>query len=336
VTHPVHIGIVTYNSRYDIEMCLAAVFQQSYPDYQVSIVDNASSDETVAWLQQSYPDIDLTMNPENIGFGRAHNQIMPSIGQAHYLALNPDAVLAPDYIEKLVAALETPHVGWLIGKLLLPDGQHLYSAGHALLSNGFAFNIGYGMPDALNFNIARKVFGASAAAALYSADLMADIGQPFFDEALFLYGEDTDVDWRSQHRGWDCWYIPTATATHGGSTANSDLQAQAVANRYLSIVKNACLVALFMRHVPTMLLHILLRLILTPRQGWAMLWRIMRHLPKQWHKRLAAHYDCTRLTTWHIWSKQQVSRQPHTLSQRLHHFWISRFDPQKREESPEN
>ncbi|MDQ7037279.1 MAG: glycosyltransferase family 2 protein [Anaerolineae bacterium] len=331
--YPIHIGIVTYNSRDDIEMCLAAVFQQSYPDYQVTIVDNASSDDTVAWLQQRYPDIALMVNTENIGFGRAHNQIMATIGQAHYLALNPDAILAANYIEKLLDALENHHAGWLTGKLLLSDGQHLYSAGHALLSNGFAFNISYGMPDSPHFNIARKVFGASAAAVLYSADLMADLGQPFFDEALFLYGEDTDVDWRSQHRGWNCWYIPTATATHRGSIANSDFQAQAVTNRYLSIIKNACLVALFVRHMPIMVLHILLRLILTPQQGWAMLRRIIRHLPTQWQKRQAAHYDCTRLNTWHTWSKQQASHQPHTLSQRLQHFWMSRFESQNRQEN---
>lgn len=332
MAHPVHIGIVTYNSRHDIEMCLAAVFQQTYSDFQVSIVDNASSDDTVAWLQQTYPDIALTINAENIGFGRAHNQIMATISHTHYLALNPDAVLAPDYIEKLVDTLETHAAGWLTGKLLLPDGQHLYSAGHALLRNGFAFNIGYRMPDSPHFNTARKVFGAPAAAVLYSADLIADLGQPFFDEALFLYGEDTDVDWRSQHRGWDCWYIPTAIANHRGSQAKGDLQAQAVANRYLSIVKNACLVSLIIRHIPAMLIHILLRLILTPRHGWVILSRIIRHVPEQWHKRQSASYDCTRLNTWHIWSQQQASLQPHTLAQRLQHFWISNFESQNRQE----
>jgi GT2 family glycosyltransferase len=322
VTHPVHIGIVTYNSRQDIEPCLTAVFQQTYPNMTVSIVDNASSDDTVRWLQQTYPTIAVTMNAENVGFGRAHNQIMATIGNAHYLALNPDAILAPDYVEQLVAALATHQAGWLTGKLLLPDGEHLYSVGHALLSNGFAFNIGYGMLDTPQFNQARQVFGAAGAAVLYSADLIADLGQPFFDEAFFLYGEDTDVDWRSQHRGWNCWYIPTATAIHRGSEANRELQTQAVANRYLSLLKNACLVALMTQHIPVILLHLLVRLFITPRQGWLLLRHIVRYAPEQWGKRQTIRHNCERLRKWHKWSRQQPSQQPHTFSQRLHHFWI--------------
>jgi GT2 family glycosyltransferase len=324
VTHPVHIGIVTYNSCQDIEPCLAAVFQQTYPHIQVSIVDNASVDTTVSWIQQNYPAISLTINAKNIGFGRAHNQIIQTIGETHYLALNPDAILAADYVEKLVTALEIYQAGWVTGKLLLPDGQHLYSAGHALLSNGFAFNIGYGMLDAPDFNTARKVFGAPAAAVFYSSDLIADLGQPFFDEVFFLYNEDTDIDWRSQHRGWDCWYIPTAVATHRGSSATGNLQAQAIVNRYLSILKNACLASLFMRHIPLMLLHLLLRLIVTPRRGWIMLRQMIRNAPTQWNKRKTIRYDCQRIQAWHRWSQQQASQQPHTLSQRLHQF-IGRF-----------
>ena len=320
MTRPVHIGIVTYNSRHDIEHCLAAVFQQTYPNYRVSIVDNASNDDTVQWVQQTHPTIAIIVNPQNIGFGRAHNQIIATIDNAHYLALNPDAILAPDYLEKLVSALETYHAGWLTGKLLLPDGQHLYSAGHALLSNGFAFNIGYGMLDATEFNQARKIFGSPAAAVLYSAELITDLGQPFFDETFFMYSEDTDVDWRSQHHGWDCWYIPTATATHRGSQATSELQIQAVANRYLSILKNACLLSLITSHIPVMIIHLLLRLLLTPRQGWAMLRRILLYAPEQWRKRQTIPFNCERLREWHKWSRQQPSQQPHTLSQRLQLF----------------
>jgi len=71
-----------------------------------------------------------------------------------------------------------------------------------------------------------------------------------------------------------------------------------------------------------MLLHLLLRLFIMPRQGWLMLRRIVRYAPEQWGKRQTIRHNCERLREWHRWSQQQPSQQPHTFSQRLRQFWI--------------
>jgi GT2 family glycosyltransferase len=123
-------------------------------------VDNASSDETVGWVKTRYLDVRVIENAENVGFGRAHNQAMASVGEGdYYLALNPDAELEPDYIARLVESLERsdPAFGFAVGKLRLKtaDGARtmtLYSAGHALTRSGYAFNIGYGLDDSREFS----------------------------------------------------------------------------------------------------------------------------------------------------------------------------------------
>src|SRR3982750_3012005 len=97
----VYVGIVSYNSLYDLAGCFDALAKQSYADVNVTVLDNASADESVAWVREHAPECRLIINQENVGFGRAHNQIVKACElQAgdFYMTLNPDATLMPDYI----------------------------------------------------------------------------------------------------------------------------------------------------------------------------------------------------------------------------------------------
>ena len=143
----------------------------------------------------------------------------------------------------------------------------LYSVGHGLRRDGYFFNIGFGLPDRGQFETRRQVFGAPGAAALYAQPMIESISHngAFFDEDFFLYGEDTDVDWRAHHAGWRCVYVPSAIADHRGSDPAEYLRVEAVANRYLSVLKNAQTGSLAGHNLPVMMLHVAFRLVFSPR-----------------------------------------------------------------------
>lgn len=334
----IHIGIVTYNSMDEISGCVQAIRKQSYPDIRLSVVDNASTDGIVTWLQANLPSDELHLNQHNRGFAAGHNQIIDTIGTAHYLALNPDVIMHPDYITALIDTMQRHQAGWGVGKLYHTGSNfqeingnlrragsqtlpNLYSTGHALLPNGYAFNIGYGESDNGQYNDEREIFGAPGAAVLYTNALIHDLGLPFFDDTLFTYSEDVDVDWQAQRRGWSCCYSPQAIAHHRGGQPSPDMHAAALANRYLSALKNACPRQLIRAIVPMLLLHSLFRLLITPRLGWLMTTRIVRHAPVMLRKRQALPGACERMMHWFAWSREQQSQQPCTLNERLRAFW---------------
>ncbi len=319
----VYVGVVFYNSRADLPDCFECLRAQTFVNLEIVAVDNASQDGSVAWVEANVPRLRLLKNSANVGFACAHNQIIAACdfqADNYYLPLNPDVQLRPDYIERLIEMMTQSGAGWAIGKLLLSNTpERIYSAGHALRRDGYAFNIGYGLLDEARFNLSREVFGTPGAASLISIGLIKAVAADgeLFDRHMFLYGEDTDLDWRARRAGWHCWYVPDAVATHRGSQPNEVLRIQAIGNRYLSMIKNAFLVDLFLYNMPLMALHCAARLILTPRRGHQLIRQIMRFAPVMWRKRRPAQVSRATMLNWFRWSDAQPTTQPITFRARL-------------------
>lgn len=320
------IGLVTYNSAADLPACLHALAAQSIP-LRLLAWDNASSDESAAWLENQSPiPVELIRSPHNVGYGRAHNALIQRAalrpGDA-WLVLNPDVILAPDYCARLWQGLREGGAGWGTGLLLRrTDPATLYSAGHAMLRDGYAFHIGAGLPDEPRWAQTRAVFGAPGCAALYTAEFLRDVAPDgeVFDARFFLYGEDVDLDWRGQRRGWRCLCVGAARAQHRGSVPTPDLQAQALAHRHLSALKNAHWRDLLTLNLPLLGAHLLLRLLLTPRQGAQMARLILRCGPGMRKKRLADRASRAQMLDWFAWAAQQPTQQPRRLSERWRAF----------------
>lgn len=318
----VYAGLVTYNSRDDLPGCLAGLRAQTVP-VTVIALDNASSDGSADWLRANAPEVRLITSDENLGYGRGHNAIIRSAALQpgdYYLALNPDAALAPDYVARLVETLAArPDAGWATGKLLMDDPPRVYSAGHGMLRSGFAFNIGYGLLDDVRFAGSREVFGAPGAAVVYKAEMIHDlnIDGDFFDPAMFLYAEDTDVDWRAQRQGWRCRYVAEAVARHRGSVPGSDLQVMAIGNRYLSVLKNATACDLIAYNIPYMIAHCIARLLVTPRLGVHLAAHILRGAPAALRRRRPARVEAGTLREWFAWSARQPVGQRSRLAELL-------------------
>src|SRR5262245_14698754 len=101
----VAVNIVTFNSADDITACLDSLASQTFRDFQIHVLDNASSDDTVSKLSRF--DVTLVQSSVNTGFAKAHNDLIRSYPAEYVLVLNPDAVLKPEFIERIVAALES-------------------------------------------------------------------------------------------------------------------------------------------------------------------------------------------------------------------------------------
>jgi GT2 family glycosyltransferase len=316
----VYIGIVTYNSLRDLPRCLDSLASQTYPHIHLTIVDNASGDGTAARLTHNAPPgTQIICNDENIGFGQAHNQIINSLVWQHedlYLLLNPDAqFISPDYIAALVTAIQNrPHFGWATGQLrCLDHPERLYSAGHALFRDGYAVNIGQNLAHAVFGDETREVFGAPAVALLVKRALLETIryrDDEVFDRHMFMYGEDVDFDWRARLGGWRCLYLAEVQAVHRGSQASEALRLHALTNRYLSVMKNAYLGDLLFYNLPVMLIHGLLRLVITPRAGLWMVARLLRLTPAMLRRRTKARIPKQEIHSWFNWARTQPTGAP--------------------------
>jgi GT2 family glycosyltransferase len=317
----IHLGLVTYNSASYLPTFYESLCAQTYPHWSLTVLNNAFKDDSLAITHQYFPQARLIDHPENLGFGRANNIIIKTCNMEpgdFYSALNPDVAIAPDYFEILIKTLQEKEAGWGTGILFIQDDDcqptsKIYSAGHCLMRGGYAMNIGYRRLPHETFAQVREVFGAPAAALLYSQEMMADISRVdgnFFDAHMFMYLEDVDVDWRARRMGWHCWLEPAAVGYHSASRVRGMLLAHSLANRYLSILKNAYWQELWFYSLPMMLIHMLLRLILTPKVGWLFIKTWVKNAPHAWRKRYRPVVTRAEFLQWAKWSAEQPAGNP--------------------------
>jgi GT2 family glycosyltransferase len=251
----VSVTLVTYNSGRFIKRCLESVLEQKYPNLEVIIVDNASTDGTVDLLEPFSDRCRIYYNDRNIGFAAAQNQAISLSSAEWVLTLNPDVLLLPNFIQNLVDAGNVdPKVGTVCGKLLsilatfdLPEEQLVDSTGIYFTPMLRHLDRGSQEVDRGHYLNFEYVFGATAAAALYRRSMIDDISinNEFFDSDFFVYREDADVAWRAQLLGWRCLYSPLARGYHVRNVLPGNRRAlppeinmHSVKNRFLMRIKN--------------------------------------------------------------------------------------------------
>jgi GT2 family glycosyltransferase len=251
----VSVTLVTYNSGRFIKRCLESVLAQKYPDREIIIIDNCSTDGTADILEQFEDRCQIVYNSENIGFAAAQNQAIALSNGDWVLTLNPDVLLLPDFIRGLVDAGQMdPKIGTVCGKLLTMTAAFDIPAKPVVDSTGIYFNpmlrhLDRGSQEVDNGHYLHYeyVFGATAAAALYRREMIDDISidGEFFDSDFFVYREDADVAWRAQLMGWRCLYAPYARGYHVRSVLPGkrralppEINMHSVKNRFLLRIKN--------------------------------------------------------------------------------------------------
>jgi GT2 family glycosyltransferase len=201
----VSVIVVNYNGRQYLADCLASLEQQrlTRDQFEVIVVDNASSDGSIDWIKENHPRVKLIQLQENVGFARGNNLALPHARGKFIAFLNNDAVAEPDWLHEAVLELRaSPHVGGIASKIRFRhEPRILNSTGLVLYCDGRGGDRGFD-----------EVFGACGAAMVMRRELLDDLGG--FDERLFLYYEDLDLAWRARLRGWKFHYCPKAVVQH--------------------------------------------------------------------------------------------------------------------------
>jgi len=248
----VTIQIVTWNTLRFLPSCLNSIYQQTYKDFQILIIDSGSQDGTLQFLRANYPDIPVFQNHKNLGFAKANNQGIKLLNSPYVVLCNCDIVMEANWLENAVALAESQkfsNYGSFGGKLIkmrlsgelgdIEKTNLIDSCGLKVLRNRQVVEIGAG-EDSSSYSEQKEVFGQSAALALYKREALMDSaikikGQEeaeFFDEDFFSYKEDVDLAWRMRLFGWNAVYDPKLVAYHARSASGSEMSS------FKEIIKN--------------------------------------------------------------------------------------------------
>ena len=210
----VSVIVVNWNGRHHLELCLSSLLAQTYPNFEIILVDNGSTDGSIDFVKANFPTVRLIQLPQNQGFASGNNVGIRASTADYIATLNNDTKVDPNWLTALVETAESdPNAGMCAAKLLFWDRPEIInSAGICLDRTGIAWDRLGGKPDNEQQTNPVPVFGASGGAALYRQTMLRQIG--LFDEDFFAYLEDVDLAWRARLAGWNCLYVPTAVIYH--------------------------------------------------------------------------------------------------------------------------
>jgi GT2 family glycosyltransferase len=220
------IIIPHYNGLHHLPLCFNALQGQTYPHLEIILVDNGSTDSSVELTRRDFSEIEIIELDQNLGFVKAINYGIEQASGQVIVPLNNDTEVTPGWAQALVDALETyPDAGIVASKMLLFDERHkIHSAGDGFGTNGIPINRGVWQKDEGQFDDDSYIFGGCGGAVAYRREMLEDIG--LFDEDLFMYLEDVDLNWRAQLAGYRAVFAPQAvvyhhlSATGGGAVAS--------------------------------------------------------------------------------------------------------------------
>lgn len=181
----------------------------------IIVVENASTDGSLAILESYGDKIVVLKNEKNLGFaGGVNVGITYALDQDFdaVALLNNDAVATPEWLQELVKAMnQNDSAGIITGQIQLSSGSLLDSTGEFYTTWGMPYPRGREEPVG-SYSKAGEVFGASGGASLYRSTTLNEIG--LFDDKFFAYYEDTDISFRAQLAGWKVLYEPSAVVSH--------------------------------------------------------------------------------------------------------------------------
>lgn len=239
------IIIVSWNTSTVLAQCLTSIYANpSRRSFEVLVVDNASTDDTVPMIHERFPTVHLICNTENVGFARANNQgIVDARGQ-YILLLNSDTVIVGDALDQLCDFMETtPDAGIVGARLLNPDGtlqescypeptvaRELWRLFHLDILHAFGR---YHMDD-WDTTAPRRVDVLLGACLLLPREVLSQIG--LLDDEYFMYSEEVDLCQRVRTQGWSLYWVPAAVIVHYGGQSTQQIAATMFIQLYESKV----------------------------------------------------------------------------------------------------
>ncbi|TWI81967.1 glycosyltransferase family 2 protein [Chitinophaga japonensis] len=219
----VAVVILNWNGKGFLEKFLPSVCRSSYGNLQLYLADNASSDDSVAFVQEHFPQVKIIRNPKNNGFAGGYNQALQQVQADIYVLLNQDVEVEPGWIAPVVALMEQDtRIAACQPKLRAYNDREAFE--YAGAAGGWMDILGYTFcrgrilytteKDTGQYDDAQDVFWATGAALFIRAHCFHEVGG--FDAAFFAHMEEVDLCWRLQRAGYRISYCPQSLVYHVG------------------------------------------------------------------------------------------------------------------------
>jgi GT2 family glycosyltransferase len=217
----VSVIIVNWNGKHLLADCLGSLRSQTYRDHETILVDNGSTDGSIDFVRENFPDVRLIPLAENRGFAGGNNAGIQASSGRFVALLNNDTRADANWLAALVKAAESePQTGMWASKILSFDRRDVIdNVGLLLYWDGLARGKGRLEVDCGQYDRSEEALFPSGCACLYRRTLLEETG--LFDEDFFAYADDVDMGLRGRLAGWGCRYVPAAVVYHKYSSSSS-------------------------------------------------------------------------------------------------------------------
>lgn len=218
------VVILNWNGVKLLEQFLPSVIQYS-PEADIYVADNASTDDSIAFLKSHFPSIGIIENKQNFGFAKGYNEALKYIDAEIYALVNSDIEVTENWLNPIIDAFENPKTAIIQPKILdYKNKQYFEYAGAA---GGFIDKFGYPFcrgrifdtieKDRQQYDDNRTIFWASGACFFIRSTIYNELKG--FDPDFFAHQEEIDLCWRAFNKGYDAQYISSSVVFHvGGAT----------------------------------------------------------------------------------------------------------------------
>ena len=245
----VSILVLNYNGKRFLKDCFDSLQKSAYPNYEIIMIDNKSTDDSVDFTKKNYPEIKIIQTHSNGGYSRAYNHAFESADGKYFVLLNNDVIVEKNWLEPLVESAEEDHtIAALQPKIRsLIEKDYFDYAG---ASGGYMDKYGYPFlrgrifytieKDETQYNTEAEVFWTSGAAMFLRAEALTKSGP--LDEDFFLHMEEIDLCWRLNLLGYKLKVIPKSVIYHyAGGTLKAESYGKLYWNHrngWITLIKN--------------------------------------------------------------------------------------------------
>jgi GT2 family glycosyltransferase len=237
----VAVVILNYNGRDYLEKFLPIVIQNSNP-HEVIVADNASTDDSINFLKEKYPDLRLIEIAQNLGYAGGYNDALKQINSDFYVLLNSDVETTPNWIDPVINLMKQ-NEKIVACQPKIKSYHHKEYFEYAGAAGGFVDHLGYPFCRGRIFSNLEKdqgqyddnipVFWATGACLFVKSQVFHELGG--LDDNFFAHMEEIDFCWRAKNHGYQIYYCGESTVYHvGGGT----LQAESPFKTYLNFRNN--------------------------------------------------------------------------------------------------
>lgn len=248
--------IPNYNGQRFMPTLFDALAKQTFRDFEIILVDDASTDQSIAWLEENWqeenaPDLRIIVNHRNVGFVTSVNTGADAARGRIIVLLNSDTDPEPNWLAELAKTIcEQPRAAIVASKILLhTERDTLHATGDLMGVDGIPRNRGVWEKDNGQYDAATSIFSGSGCGLAIHKAVWDTLGG--FDEDFWMYLEDVDLAFRAQLSGWQAVFAPQARLYHRLSATSGDILASYYVGRNTiwTIAKNMP-TSLLTRHLP--------------------------------------------------------------------------------------